>query len=129
MSVLCDIGRIWSALSEVPASSPDDPTPIGYRRILEARAVRDLLDTPDLAERTIRQTEEFRRNFASFDLGANEGYVLSLIAGRLTVKKILMISTLGRFQTLFTLAKLDHKGVIVFSTDHDVDSTSTRRRP
>lgn len=129
LTVLCEIGRVGVALSEIPPPSPDDPLPIGYRRILEARTVRDLLAEPDITSKVAKETSEFRKNFASFDLVANEGYLLSLVAAKLTIQKILLISSLGRFQTLFNLAKLRAKGVLVFESAMDLDGTQSRRRP
>ncbi len=128
LAILCDIGRVWTALAEVPPPSESDPLPIGYRRVLEARAVRDMTAPADFLDRAVRETPEFRKNFQAFNLDANEGYLLSLVAGRLSVRKILMISSLGRFPTLLALAKLQQKGVIVFEKD-DPDSSALRRRP
>lgn len=131
LSVLTDIGRIWTALSEVPPPAPEDPTTVGYRRVLEARVVRDLLGTPGILDQVVRQTDAFRKEFARYDLGSSEGYLISVVGEGTPVRKLLLVSTLGRFATLLNLARLREKGVLVFTEpiSRDADSTFSRRRP
>ena len=57
-------------------------------------------------------TAEFLSNFDRFNLTAQEGYLMSLIDGRLDLQKLLILSPFDQFTTLFTLAKLQHERAI-----------------
>ena len=108
---LCRGGRHWQALERVSGQSASDS--MGHRRVLEARIVADLLAEPGVADRVPRITDRFSSDFASFDLSGSDGYLASLIDGYLSLDKILLISTLGRFSTLLAVARLREKDVLV----------------
>jgi hypothetical protein len=56
---------------------------------------------------------EFLSNFDRFNLNAQEGYLVSLIDGRLDVQKLMILSPFDQFTTIFTLAKLQNERAIV----------------
>ena len=55
---------------------------------------------------------EFLTNFDRFNLTAQEGYLISLIDGRMDLQKLLVLSPFDPFTTLFNLAKLQHERAI-----------------
>ena len=55
---------------------------------------------------------EFLTNFDRFNLTAQEGYLVSLIDGRLDLQKLLILSPFDPFTTMFILAKLQHERAI-----------------
>jgi len=55
---------------------------------------------------------EFLTNFDRFNLNAQEGYLVSLIDGRMDLQKLLILSPFDPFTTLFTLAKLQNERAI-----------------
>ena len=57
-------------------------------------------------------TAEFLTNFDRFNLSAQEGYLVSLIDGRLDLQKLLILSPFDQFTTLFNLAKLQNERAI-----------------
>ena len=110
MARLCRDGRHWYALAELVEDPAIDS--MGYRRVLEARIVADWLAEPNIKNQIPRITDRFLRDFVSFDLSGSEGYLASLVDGRLSLEKVLLISTLGRFTTLLALARLREKSVL-----------------
>ena len=56
---------------------------------------------------------EFLTNFDRFNLSAQEGYLVSLIDGRLDLSKLLILSPFDAFNTLFHFAKLQNERAIV----------------
>ena len=55
---------------------------------------------------------EFLTNFDRFNLSAQEGYLVSLIDGRMDISKLLILSPFDPFTTLFNLAKLEYERAI-----------------
>jgi hypothetical protein len=74
--------------------------------------VRDLLHHPKGMQAMPKLTPEFLSNFDRFNLTAQEGYLMSLIDGRLDLQKLLILSPFDQFTTLFTLAKLQQERAI-----------------
>ena len=110
MARLCRDGRHWDAFAEMEGGSTIEE--MGYRRVLDARIVSDFLAESGVTNRIPQITTRFSSDFASFDLSGSEGYLASLIDGHLSLEKVLLISTLGRFTTLLALARLREKGVL-----------------
>lgn len=84
----------------------------GYLEILRSIAVRDLLAHPGGMQIVPRLSADFLANFDRFNLNAQEGYLVSLIDGRLTLQKLLLLSPFDHFTTLFVMARLQHQGAI-----------------
>ena len=61
-------------------------------------------------------TAEFLSNFDRFNLNAQEGYLVSLIDGRMDVQKLMILSSFDQFTTIFILAKLEHERAITVPT-------------
>ena len=55
---------------------------------------------------------EFLTNFDRFNLSAQEGYLVSLIDGRLDLQKLLILSPFDPFNTLSHLATLQQEQAI-----------------
>ena len=59
-------------------------------------------------------TPEFLADFDKFNLTAQEGYLISLIDGRITIDMLLKLSPFDNFTTLFNLAKLQqHRAITI----------------
>jgi hypothetical protein len=99
-------------LVEARAAYPDDLSLRGYTEILRNTIVRDFLAHPKGMHSVPKLTAEFLSNFDRFNLTAQEGYLMSLIDGRLDLQKLLILSPFDQFTTLFTLAKLQHERAI-----------------
>ena len=52
-------------------------------------------------------------HFDRFNLNAQEGYLVSLIDGRLDLQKLMILSPFDPFNTIFILAKLQNERAIV----------------
>src|SRR5689334_17458584 len=100
---LCEAGRPSRAVFELRVLAPGDAG-IAFRRILEARLVRDFAAAG--IARVVRSSERFRTDFASFDLSRTEGYLMSFLDRPMRLEKLLLASTLGRFGTFLALAHL-----------------------
>lgn len=106
------IWHTYYKLVEARGHYPDDLSLRGYTEILRNNVVRDLLATPKGMQAAPRLTAEFLTNFDRFNLNAQEGYLVSLIDGRLDLQKLLILSPFDPFTTLFTLAKLQNERAI-----------------
>ena len=91
---------------------PDDLALRGYIEIVRSTIVRNLLAHPRGLQAVPKLSADFLTNFDRYDLNAQEGYLISLIDGRLDVSKLLILSPFDHFHTLFILAKLDHERAI-----------------
>ncbi len=99
-------------LVEARGRYPDDLSRLGYTEILRNMIVRDFLHHPKGMQAMPKLTPEFLSNFDRFNLTAQEGYLVSLIDGRLDLQKLLLLSPFDHFTTLFNLAKLQHERAI-----------------
>lgn len=99
-------------LIEARVAYPDDLSLRGYTEILRNTIVRDFLRHPKGMQAIPKLTAEFLSNFDRFNLTAQEGYLMSLIDGRLDLQKLLILSPFDQFTTLFNLAKLQHERAI-----------------
>jgi hypothetical protein len=102
----------YSKLLEARKAYPDDLALRGYVEILRNAIVRDFLAQPKGMLSAPRLSAEFLTNFESFDLNAQEGYLVSLIDGRLDIQKLTILSPFDPFTTIFILAKLQQERAI-----------------
>lgn len=99
-------------LLEARGAYPDDLSLRGYTEIIRNTIVRDFLAHPKGLQAVPKLSAEFLTNFDRFNLTAQEGYLVSLIDGRLDLQKLLVLSPFDQFTTLFNLAKLQHERAI-----------------
>ena len=99
-------------LTEAREMYPNDLGLRGYVEIVRTAIVREFLGTPKGLQAVPRLSAEFLTNFDRFNLSAQEGYLVSLIDGRLDLQKLLILSPFDPFTTLFTLAKLQNERAI-----------------
>jgi hypothetical protein len=93
-------------LTEARKAYPVDLALRGYVEILRNTIVRDFLAQPKGMQAVPRLSAEFLTNFERFNLNAQEGYLVSLIDGRLDIQKLTILSPFDPFTTVFILAKL-----------------------
>lgn len=102
----------YAKLLEARNVYPDDLALRGYLEIIRNTVVRDFLAHPKGMQALPKLTAEFLTHFDRFNLSAQEGYLVSLIDGRLDLQKLLILSPFDHFTTLFILAKLQHQRAI-----------------
>lgn len=103
----------YAKLIEARNAYPDDLSLRGYVEIVRNSIVRELLSHPKGLQAVPKLSAEFLTNFDRFNLSAQEGYLVSLIDGRLDLQKLLILSPFDAFNTLFHIAKLQHERAIV----------------
>jgi hypothetical protein len=103
----------YGKLLEARRVYADDLAVRGYVEIVRNTIVRDFLAHPRGQHAVPKMSPDFLTNFERFDLNAQEGYRVSLIDGRLSVQKLLILSPFDPFNTIFILAKLQHERAIV----------------
>jgi hypothetical protein len=96
----------YNKLIEARAAYPDDLSLRGYVEIVRNAIVREFLGQPKGMQSVPRLSPEFLTNFDRFNLSAQEGYLISLIDGRLDLQKLTILSPFDSFTTLFHFAKL-----------------------
>ena len=106
------VWHTYLKLVEARAAYPEDFSLRGYIEIVRNNIVRDLLANPKGMNAVPRLSAEFLTNFDRFNLTAQEGYLISLIDGRMDLQKLLVLSPFDPFTTLFNLAKLQHERAI-----------------
>ena len=99
-------------LVEARKAYPDDLSLRGYTEIVRTNIVRDFVAHPKAMQAVPKLTAEFLTNFDRFNLNAQEGYLVSLVDGRMDLQKLLILSPFDPFTTLFTLAKLQEERAI-----------------
>lgn len=102
----------YSKLLDARKAYPDDLALRGYVEILRNAIVRDFLAQPKGMQAIPRLSAEFLTNFDRFNLNAQEGYLVSLIDGRLDIQKLTILSPFDPFTTIFILAKLQQERAI-----------------
>lgn len=102
----------WDKIVEARRAYPDDMLLRGYAEIVRNSIVRDLLGRPKGMQAAPKLSPAFLSDFDRFNLTAQEGYLISLIDGRITIDKLLKLSPFDQFTTLFNLAKLERQGAI-----------------
>lgn len=96
----------YGKLLEARQTFPDDLSLRGYVEIVRSAIVREFLNHPKGMHAVPKLSAEFLSNFDRFNLNAQEGYLVSLIDGRLDLHKLSILSPFDPFHTLFILAKL-----------------------
>lgn len=94
-------------LNDARASYPDDLELRGYTEIVRTTIVRDFVQTEKGLQAVPKLSAEFLTDFQRFNLTAQEGYLVSLIDGRLDLQKLLRLSPFDAFTTFFHLARLE----------------------
>lgn len=102
----------YMKLVEARGAYPDDLSLRGYTEIVRNTIVRDFLAHPKGIQAVPKLSAEFLTNFDRFNLTAQEGYLISLIDGRMDLQKLLILSPFDQFTTLFNLAKLQQERAI-----------------
>lgn len=104
--------RTYAKLLEARTAYPDDLSIRGYAEIVRNTIVRDFLSRPRGMHAVPKLSSDFLSNFDRFHLNAQEGYLVSLIDGRLDLQKLMILSPFDTFTTLFILAKLENERAI-----------------
>jgi hypothetical protein len=99
-------------LNEARNAYPNDLALRGYFEIVRNMIVREFVAHPKGMQAVPKLSAEFLTNFDRFNLSAQEGYLVSLIDGRLALQKLLILSPFDPFTTLFNLAKLQFERAI-----------------
>lgn len=107
------VWHTYNKLQEARKAYPDDLSLRGYVEIVRNTIVREFLSHPKGQNAVPKLTAEFLTNFDRFDLNAQEGYLVSLIDGRMGVQKLIILSPFDPFNTIFILAKLQNERAIM----------------
>ncbi len=99
-------------LMEARRAFSDDLSLRGYLEIVRNTIVREFLNHPRGMQAVPKLSADFLTNFDRYDLNAQEGYLVSLIDGRMDVSKLLILSPFDPFHTIFILAKLQQERAI-----------------
>ena len=110
------VWHTYGKLLEASRAYPTDYSLRGYVEIVRNTIVRDFLAHPRGTQAVPKLTAEFLSNFDRFNLTAQEGYLVSLIDGRMDVQKLMILSPFDQFTTIFILAKLQHERAITVPT-------------
>lgn len=102
----------YAKLLEARRVYDDDLSLRGYVEIIRNSIVRELLEHPRGLQAVPKLSADFLTNFDRFNLNAQEGYLVSLIDGRMDVQKLMILSPFDPFNTIFILAKLRHERAI-----------------
>lgn len=102
----------YNKLIEARQMYPNDLGLLGYVEIVRTAIVREFVSTPKGLQAVPRLSAEFLTNFDRFNLNAQEGYLVSLIDGRLDLQKLTILSPFDAFNTFFILAKLQQERAI-----------------
>ena len=106
------VWHTYAKLLEARRVYPDDLSLRGYVEIVRNNIVRDFLAHPRGLNAVPKLSADFLSNFDRFNLNAQEGYLVSLIDGRMDVQKLIILSPFDPFTTIFILAKLQHERAI-----------------
>ena len=107
------VWHTYSKLMEARNSYPNDLSLRGYVEIVRNMIVREFLEHPKGMQSVPKLTAEFLTNFDRFNLSAQEGFLVSLIDGRMDISKLMILSPFDPFTTLFNLAKLQNERAIL----------------
>ncbi len=102
----------YAKLLEARRVYHDDLSLRGYVEIIRNSIVREFLEHPRGLQAVPKLSADFLTNFDRFNLNAQEGYLVSLIDGRMDVQKLMILSPFDPFNTIFILAKLQHERAI-----------------
>lgn len=107
------VWHTYAKLLEARRQYPDDLALRGYVEIVRNGIVHDFLGHPRGLQAVPKMSADFLSHFDRFNLNAQEGYLVSLIDGRLDVQKLMILSPFDPFTTIFILAKLENEKAIV----------------
>jgi hypothetical protein len=107
------VWHTYSKLMEARNSYPNDLSLRGYVEIVRNTIVREFLEHPKGMQSVPKLSAEFLTNFDRFNLSAQEGFLVSLIDGRMDISKLMILSPFDPFTTLFNLAKLQNERAIM----------------
>lgn len=107
------VWHTYAKLIEARGVYPDDLSLRGYVELVRNTIVRDFLAHPRGLQAVPKLSPDFLSNFERFNLNAQEGYLVSLIDGRLALQKLMILSPFDPFTTIFILAKLQNERAIV----------------
>lgn len=102
---------VWATyfnLVETRKTHPDDLSLRGYVEFIRNVIIRDLLARGRGFEAVPQLSAEFLEDYSRFALSAQEGYLISLIDGHLSLQKLLKVTPFDAVTTIFTVAKLEH---------------------
>ena len=102
----------YAKLLEARTAYPDDLSIRGYIEIVRNTIVHDFIAHPKGMQAVPKLSADFLTNFDRFNLNAQEGFLVSLIDGRLDLQKLAILSPFDQFNTIFILAKLEHERAI-----------------
>jgi hypothetical protein len=105
----------WAAydmLCDLRKARTEDLQVRGLCEIVRTVIVRDFVARPKGFQAVPKLTADFLNNFDRFNLSAQEGYLVSLIDGRLDIQKLLVLSPFDQFTALFNLASLERQKAI-----------------
>src|SRR6266511_229024 len=102
----------YAKLIEARDTYPNDLSLRGYVEIVRNTIVREFIEHPKGMQAVPKLSAEFLTNFDRFNLSAQEGFLVSLIDGRMDISKLMILSPFDPFTTLFNLAKLQHERAI-----------------
>lgn len=103
----------YTKLIEARNAYPNDLSLRGYVEIIRNTIVRGFLEHPKGMQAVPKLSAEFLTNFDRFNLSAQEGFLVSLIDGRMDISKLMILSPFDPFTTLFNLAKLQNERAIM----------------
>jgi hypothetical protein len=106
------VWHTYLKLMEARNAYQDDLSLRGYVEIVRNAIVRELVGHQKGMQAVPKLSAEFLTNFDRFNLNAQEGYLVSLIDGRLDLQKLTILSPFDQFTTLFILAKLQYERAI-----------------
>lgn len=106
------VWHTYSKLMEARNSYSNDLSLRGYVEIVRNMIVREFLEMPKGMQSVPKLSAEFLTNFDRFNLSAQEGFLVSLIDGRMDISKLMILSPFDPFTTLFNLAKLQNERAI-----------------
>ena len=106
------VWHTYSKLMEARNSYANDLSLRGYVEIVRNMIVREFLEHPKGMQSVPKLSAEFLTNFDRFNLSAQEGFLVSLIDGRMDISKLMILSPFDPFTTLFNLAKLENERAI-----------------
>jgi hypothetical protein len=106
------VWHTYLKLMEARNAYPDNLSLRGYVEIVRNAIVREFVGHPKGMQAVPKLSAEFLTNFDRFNLNAQEGYLVSLIDGRLDLQKLTILSPFDQVTTLFILAKLQYERAI-----------------
>ncbi len=107
------VWHTYAKLIEARTTYPNDLPLRGYVEIVRNVIVREFLEHPKGMQSVPKLSAEFLTNFDRFNLSAQEGFLISLIDGRMDISKLMILSPFDPFTTLFNLAKLQNEQAIM----------------